>query len=100
MLNNNIKHGFEPVLPPYLVNEKTLEGAGNFPRFKDEVYTIPADGLFVTPTAEVNLTSMYRDHIFMAEQLPIRMTAWTSCFRREAGTYGAAERGSYTHPSI
>lgn len=93
MLNNNIKHGFEPVLPPYLVNEKTLEGAGNFPRFKDEVYTIEHDGLFVTPTAEVNLTSMYRDHIFMAEQLPIRMTAWTSCFRREAGTYGAAERG-------
>ncbi len=93
MLKNNIKHGYQPVLPPYLVNEKTLEGAGNFPRFKDEVYSIPADGLYVTPTAEVNLTSIYRDHIFMADQLPIKMTAWTSCFRREAGTYGAAERG-------
>ena len=90
---NNIKQGFSPVLPPYFVNEKALEGAGNWPRFKDEVYAISADGLFATPTAEVNLTSMYRDRILMSDQLPIRMTAWTSCFRREAGTYGAAERG-------
>lgn len=93
MLTNNMKHGFLPVLPPYLINEKALEGAGNFPRFKDEVYAIPADDLFITPTAEVNLTNLYRNHIFMADQLPVRMTAWTSCFRREAGTYGAAERG-------
>lgn len=93
MLNNNIQHGFQPILPPYLVNEKALVGAGNFPRFRDEMYAIPADGLFATPTAEVNLTSIYRDHIFMGDQLPVRMTAWTSCFRREAGTYGAAERG-------
>ena len=93
MLNNNIKHGYVPVLPPFMVNEKALEGAGNFPRFKDEVYSVPADGLYVTPTAEVNLTSIYKDTILTAEQLPIRMTAWTSCFRREAGTYGSAERG-------
>lgn len=93
MFIHNTRQGYQPVLPPYLVNEKTLEGAGNFPRFKDEVYSIPADSLYVTPTSEVNLTSIYRDHIFMADQLPARMTAWTSCFRREAGTYGAAERG-------
>ena len=93
MLNNNMNHGFMPILPPYLVNEKALEGAGNFPRFKEEVYALADDPLYLTPTAEVNLTSLYRDHIVMASELPIRMTAWTSCFRREAGTYGAAERG-------
>lgn len=93
MLNNNMKHGFSPMLPPYLVNEKTLEGASNFPRFKDEVYVMEKDGLYLTPTAEVNLANVYRDTIFSAEELPVRMTAWTSCFRREAGGYGAAERG-------
>ncbi|MBA3954130.1 serine--tRNA ligase [Candidatus Dependentiae bacterium] len=93
MLNNNMRHGYSPVLPPYLINYKALEGASNFPRFKDEVYSVPADDLYLTPTSEVNLTSMYRDHIFAAQDLPVRMTAWTSCFRREAGGYGAHERG-------
>lgn len=93
MLQNNIRFGFQPVLPPYLVNETALIGASNFPRFKDEVYALPADNLYLTPTAEVNLTSFYRDHIFVAQNLPVRMTAWTSCFRREAGGYGAHERG-------
>lgn len=93
MLMNNMRHGYEPVLPPYLVTEKSLEGAGNFPRFKEEVYSVPADGLFLTPTAEVNLSNLYRDRIFAADDLPLRMTSWTSCFRREAGGYGAAERG-------
>jgi len=93
MLNNNIKHGYNPVLPPYLVNEKALISASNLPRFKDEVYSIPEDNLYLTPTSEVNLTNIYRDQILQDENLPIRMTAWTSCFRREAGGYGAAERG-------
>lgn len=93
MFNNNVRHGYSPVLPPYLLNEKALEGASNFPRFKDEVYSIPADELYLTPTAEVNLTNVYRNHVFMSQELPVRMTAWTSCFRREAGGYGASERG-------
>ena len=93
MLMHNSKNGFEKVLPPFLVNEKSLEGAGNFPRFKDEVYHVESEDLYLTPTSEVNLTSIYRDHIFMAEELPKRMTAWTSCFRKEAGGYGATERG-------
>ncbi len=93
MLKNNIKHGFEPVLPPYLVNEQSLTVASNFPKFKDQVYAVPEDKLYLTPTAEVNLANMYRDKILSAEQLPIRMTSWTSCFRREAGSYGAHERG-------
>ena len=93
MLKNNIKHGFTPVLPPYLVNEKALEVASNFPKFRDQVYGVPEDALYLAPTSEVNLTNVYRNHIFMADELPVRMTAWTSCFRREAGSYGATERG-------
>lgn len=92
MLKNNIKHGFTPIMPPYLVNEKSLEVASNFPKFKEQVFSV-CDDLYLTPTSEVNLTNIYRDQILTAEQLPIRMTAWTSCFRREAGTYGAAEQG-------
>ncbi len=93
MLKNNIKHGFSPIIPSVLVNEKSLEVSGNFPKFKEQVYSIPGDGLFLSPTSEVNLTNMYREHIFSDEELPLRMTAWTSCFRREAGTYGSHERG-------
>lgn len=93
MLKNNLKHGYSPVLPPYLVNEQSLVVASNFPKFKDQVYAVTEDKLYLTPTAEVNLTNMYRDMILAATELPIRMTAWTSCFRREAGGYGAHERG-------
>lgn len=94
MLKNNRKYGFKAFIPPYLVNEKSLEIASNFPKFRDQVYSVPADGLFLTPTAEVNLTNLYRDKIFNSgSELPKRMTAWTSCFRREAGTYGSAEQG-------
>ena len=93
MLKNNKEHGFEPVLPPYMVNEQALITAGNFPKFKDDVFSIEKDGLYASPTSEVNLTNVYRDQILSADQLPTRMTAWTSCFRREAGGYGAAERG-------
>ena len=93
MLKNNIKHGYEPVLPPYLVNEDSLVVTSNFPKFKDQVYAVTEDTLYLTPTAEVNLTNMYRDTILTATELPIRMTAWTSCFRREAGSYGSTERG-------
>lgn len=93
MLKNNIKHGFEPILPPYLVNEQSLTVASNFPKFKDQVYAVTEDKLYLTPTAEVNLTNVYRDKILAATDLPIRMTAWTPCFRREAGSYGATERG-------
>lgn len=93
MLKNNMANGFEPILPPYLVNERSLTVTGNFPKFRDQVYEIKDEGLFLTPTAEVDLTNIYRDMILSSEQLPIKMTSWTSCFRREAGAYGASERG-------
>jgi len=93
MMQHNEEHGYTLVIPPDLVTEKSLEGASNFPRFRDAVYAVPEDGLYLTPTAEVNLTNLYRDYCFNEEELPVRLTAWTSCFRREAGTYGASERG-------
>ena len=93
MLKNNKSFGFDPVLPPYLVNEKSLENASNFPKFRDQVYQVTDEDLYLTPTSEVNLTNLYRDHTFETQDLPIRMTSWTSCFRREAGSYGAQERG-------
>ncbi len=93
MYGHNKKSGYSPVLPPYLLNERALEGASNFPRFKEDVYALEKDGLYLTPTSEVNLSNLYRDTIFAFDQLPVRMTAWTSCFRREAGGYGSTERG-------
>ncbi len=93
MLKNNRKHGFEMVLPPYVASEETLTVSGNFPKFKEDVFTIGADNLYMIPTSEVCLASLYRDDILKSEQLPIRLTSWTSCFRREAGNYGKMERG-------
>jgi len=93
MLKHNMKYGFEPILPPFLVNAQSLTVASNFPKFKDQVYAVTDEDLYLTPTAEVELSNIYRDHIFEADELPKRMTSWTSCFRREAGGYGATERG-------
>lgn len=93
MLKNNSKYGFSTVLPPYLANETTLTVSGNFPKFKEEVYNVTADGLYTIPTSEVSLVNKYRDTIIPTDELPKRMTAWSSCFRREAGGYGAHERG-------
>jgi len=93
MLKNNAKYGFEPVLPPYLAKTKSLVNSSNLPKFAEDVYSLPADDLCLIPTAEVSLTNIHADSILHAADLPIRYTAWTSCFRREAGGYGATERG-------
>ena len=92
MLKHNKKRGFSFVTPPDLVNARSLEISGNFPKFRDEVYQTQ-DDLYLIPTAEVALANLYRDTIFSADQLPINLTAATSCFRREAGGYGASEKG-------
>lgn len=93
MLGHNKSRGYQMILPPYVVNERSLEIASNFPKFKDQVYKVHEDDLYLIPTSEVSLTNMYREAIFSLEELPKRMTSWTSCFRREAGGYGATERG-------
>lgn len=93
MLKNNMAHGFDIMLPPYLVNTASLQASGQLPKFADGVYKINDEDLYLTPTSEVNLLNYYRDSILNVTELPKRLTAWTSCFRREAGTYGHAERG-------
>ncbi len=93
MLKNNVKHGFEPIMPPYLVAEKALFNAGELPKFEGAYYKTSPDGLCLIPTSEVSLTNIYAGEILPTEKLPMRMTSWTSCFRREAGGYGSQERG-------
>ncbi|HUR93726.1 MAG TPA: serine--tRNA ligase [Gemmatimonadales bacterium] len=87
------EHGYEEVSPPYLVNRATLTGTGQLPKFEDDLYAVPADDLFLIPTAEVPLTNIHRDDIFEAGDLPRGYCAWTPCFRREAGAHGKDTRG-------
>lgn len=93
MLKNNVKHGFSVIIPPVLVRDQALYNSGNLPKFEGDFYRMEADGLCLIPTAEVSLTNMYAQQILPADTLPLRHTSWTSCFRREAGGYGASERG-------
>ncbi|MCK4517207.1 serine--tRNA ligase [Candidatus Babeliales bacterium] len=93
MIKNNVKYGFEPIIPPYLVNKQALLNSGNLPKFQGDFYEMPADDLCLIPTAEVNMTNLHAKQILDINQLPKRYTAWTSCFRREAGGYGSEERG-------
>lgn len=93
MLKNNAKHGFKPVIPPYLATEKSLYNSGNLPKFKGDFYEIEDESLCLIPTAEVSLTNVHAKEIIPGDQLPVRYTAWSSCFRKEAGGYGSSERG-------
>lgn len=93
MLNFNSKRGFEEVSVPALVNRTALEGTGQLPKFEDDLYKIDSQELFLIPTAEVPLTNLYQDEILSADELPKKMTAYTSCFRKEAGAAGRDTRG-------
>jgi len=87
------EHGYEEVWAPVLVNRATMTGTGQLPKFEDDMYGIAGDDLFLIPTAEVPLTNLYRDEILDASQLPHGFTAYTPCFRREAGSAGKDTRG-------
>ena len=87
------RHGYTEVSVPYLVNRASMQGTGQLPKFADELYTVTADELFLIPTAEVPVTNLHRDHILDAAALPFGYTAWTPCFRREAGAAGKDTRG-------
>jgi seryl-tRNA synthetase len=93
MIKNNVKYGYEPIIPPFLVNEQALINSGNLPKFKGDFYEITDDQLCLIPTAEVSLTNIHANQILDENNLPKKYTAWTSCFRREAGGYGTGERG-------
>jgi seryl-tRNA synthetase len=87
------KHGFTEVHPPFLVNSPTMQGTGQLPKLAAEMYKLPEDDLWLIPTAEVPVTNLYRDEILRPDQVPLRMVAYTPCFRREAGSYGKETRG-------
>ena len=88
------EHGYTEVLPPFLVNADALRGTGNLPKFEQDLFKIAGDwDLFLIPTAEVPLTNLHRTEILDGRQLPLRYTAYTPCFRSEAGSYGADVRG-------
>ena len=87
------KHGFTETVAPYMVNEAALIGTSQLPKFEEDLFKIPADGLYLIPTAEVSLTNLYQGEVLTEAELPIKMTAFSPCFRREAGTYGKDTRG-------
>lgn len=93
MLNFNSKRGFDEVSVPALVNRTALEGTGQLPKFEDDLYKMQDQELFLIPTAEVPLTNLYQDEILSSDELPKKMTAYTSCFRKEAGAAGRDTRG-------
>ncbi|MBA3648606.1 MAG: serine--tRNA ligase [Chitinophagales bacterium] len=92
-LENAIDAGYTEYQPPLLVNEETGFGTGQLPDKEGQMYFVNADGFYLIPTAEVPVTNIYRDVLLKEEQLPLKMTAYSQCFRREAGSYGKDVRG-------
>lgn len=87
------KHGYTEIFPPFMVNEDSLRGTGQWPKFADQVYYMNEDNLYAIPTAEVPVTNLHREEMLRDEQLPISYAAYSACFRREAGSYGKDTRG-------
>jgi seryl-tRNA synthetase len=87
------EHGYTEILPPFLVNTASLTGVGQLPKFAADMFHIEGSDLWLTPTSEVELTSLYRDSTIDADSLPIKVCAWTACFRSEAGAAGKDTRG-------
>lgn len=94
-MDNLVEEGFLPMIPPVLVREHALEGTGFFPEAREQVYEIPKDELFLVGTSEVPLAAYHGDEILEADELPIRYAGFSTCFRREAGTYGKDTAGIF-----
>jgi seryl-tRNA synthetase len=92
-LDYNAAAGYTEYQPPILVNEASARGTGQLPDKEGQMYYVNEDNLYLIPTAEVPVTNIYRDEMLKESQLPVRMTAYTPCFRREAGSYGKDVRG-------
>ncbi len=93
MLNRQVEAGYVEVVPPFLINSESLTATGQLPKFAEDSFKCADDDLWLSPTAEVPLTNLYRGEILSAEDLPIYHCAYTPCFRREAGSYGRDMRG-------
>ena len=87
------KHGFTEIFPPFLVNRASMTGTGQLPKMEEDMYRLKDDDLFLIPTAEVPVTNIFRDEVLEEEKLPVYYTAYTACFRREAGSYGKDTKG-------
>ncbi|HKC34588.1 MAG TPA: serine--tRNA ligase [Chitinophagaceae bacterium] len=92
-LDFNAAAGYTEYLPPFMVNEATAYGTGQLPDKEGQMYYIAADNFYMIPTSEVPVTNIYRDEIVKEENLPVKMTAYSPCFRREAGSFGKDVRG-------
>jgi len=86
-------HGYEEVSPPYIINRDCMFGTGQLPKFEEDMYGLENGAFFLAPTAEVPVTNLYRDQILKESDLPLKVTAYTPCFRREAGSAGRESRG-------
>lgn len=86
-------HGYREIIPPFMVNRASMTGTGQLPKFEDDLFRLRDDDYFLIPTAEVPLTNLHREETLSADALPLRYTAYTPCFRREAGSYGKDTRG-------
>ncbi len=93
MLDVHREKGYEEVIPPHLVKPEILLGTGQLPKFEEDLYKCERDDLYLIPTAEVPLTNLFRGEILKEEDLPIYLTAYTPCYRREAGSHGKDVRG-------
>ena len=92
-LDYNINAGYKEYCPPFMVNEASAYGTGQLPDKEGQMYHVTEDAFFLIPTAEVPVTNIYRDTIIQENELPVKMTAYSPCFRREAGSYGKDVRG-------
>ena len=92
-LDTHAANGYTEILPPFIVNTAALTGVGQLPKFAADMFHLEGTDLWLTPTSEVELTSYYRDETLDADQLPIKLCAWTACFRSEAGAAGKDTRG-------
>lgn len=94
MLNTHtLEHGYKEMLTPFMVNRDSMIGTGQLPKFENDMFHLPSKDYFLVPTAEVPLTNLHRDEILKQEELPIKYTGYTPCFRQEAGAAGRDTRG-------
>jgi seryl-tRNA synthetase len=93
MLDFNHSRGFSEVVVPHIVNQATLQGTGQLPKFKDDLFKIEDESLYLIPTAEVPVTNLFADEILNSKELPIKLTSYTPCFRKEAGSASRDTRG-------
>ncbi|PKM78769.1 MAG: serine--tRNA ligase [Firmicutes bacterium HGW-Firmicutes-15] len=92
-LDTHSKHGYQEIFPPFMVTADCMRGTGQLPKFADDMFKIEGRDMYMVPTAEVPLTNLYREEILEERDLPLYMTAYTACFRAEAGSHGRDTRG-------